>query len=117
MSGIERSNEKAALEIEQIRQALGAVATAEPAVFWIYLGRDRLWRTRREGEASENSFADREAARAFVEVLAARCTCYRIFDQDEDGGFSEEWAGWPPKLRRLIFRPTTDSRKFLIKTA
>jgi hypothetical protein len=102
MSGIKRKNEQATVEIEQIRHALGTVATAEPAVFWVYLGRDRLWRARREGEPSEKSFANREAARAFVKILAARCRSYRLFIQDEDGGFVEESAGWPANLRRLI---------------
>jgi hypothetical protein len=102
MSGIQRNTERANLEIEEIRRALGAVATAEPAVFWIYRGQDGRWRSRREGEASEKSFAGRDAARAFVEVLAARCRSYRLFVQEESGGFTEEWAGWPAAQRRLI---------------
>jgi hypothetical protein len=102
MSDIQRKSERTTLEIEQIRRALGAVATAEPAVFWIYFGRDRLWRARREGEPSDMSFANREAARTFVKVLAARCRSYRLYVQDEDGGFVEECARWPAKLRQLI---------------
>jgi hypothetical protein len=39
MSGSQRREEHAASEIAQIREALGAVATAEPAVFWIYRSR------------------------------------------------------------------------------
>ena len=102
MSGIQRKSERATLEIEEISRALGAVATAEPAIFWIYFGRDGLWRARREGQPSEKSFANRDAARAYVEVLAARCRSYRLFFQDEDGGFTEECAGWPAKFRQLI---------------
>ena len=78
------------------------VAMAEPAVFWIYFGRDRLWRVRREGDTFEKSLPSRQAARAFVQVLAARCRSYRLFVEDEDGGFVEESASWPAKLRQLI---------------
>jgi len=102
MSGVQRRSEQATLEIEQIRHALGAVAAAEPAVFWVYLGRDRLWRARREGEISEKSFASREAACAYVEVLAARCRSYRLFVQDRHNEFVEVCAVWPAALRRLI---------------
>jgi hypothetical protein len=102
MSGMQRKKEQAALEIEQIRHALGVVAMAEPAVFWIYLGADGMWRSRREGDALERHYASRGATRAFVEVLAARCSAYRLFVQGEDGAFIEESAGWPAKLRRLI---------------
>jgi hypothetical protein len=102
MSAIRRKDGRATLEMEQIRSALGAVATAEPAVFWIYLGQDRSWRARREGEAAEKCFTSREVARSFVEIIAARCRSYRLFVQDENGGFIEECAGWPAALRRLI---------------
>ncbi len=102
MSAMQRKNEQATLEIEQIRSALGAIATAEPAVFWIYRGRDRSWRARREGETAEKCFTSREVARSFVELIAARCRSYRLFVQDENGGFVEECAGWPAALRRLI---------------
>lgn len=102
MSGIKRTNEQATPKIEKIRHALGAVAVAEPAVFWVYVWRDRMWRARREGETTEKSFASREAARSYVELLAARCRSYRIFVQDELNGFSEECAGWPATLRQLI---------------
>ena len=93
MSGIHRRNEQAAQEIDQIRRALGVVATAEPAVFWISAGLDRLWRARREGETLEKSFASREAALESVELLAARCRSYRIFVRDERGAIVEEYAG------------------------
>ena len=102
MSCMPAKNEQAVREIEEIRLALGAIALEAPAVFWIFLGRDRLWRTRREGDPLERSFPDREGARAFVELLAARCRSYRLFIQDEDGRFVEESASWPAKLRRLI---------------
>jgi hypothetical protein len=82
---------------------------AEPAVFWIYRGPDQSWRARREGDARERHYASRGAARAFVEVLAARCSAYRLFVQDEDGTFTEESAGWPAKLRRLIAGDSSES--------
>jgi hypothetical protein len=102
MSGIQRREGHAAIEIAQIREALGAVATAEPAVFWIYRRRDGQWAARREGALSERVFASREAAESDVELLAARCRSYRLFIEEENGGFTEENAGWPAALRRLI---------------
>src|SRR5258706_10645625 len=102
MSGMRRKNDQTTTEIEQIRQALGVVAIAEPAVFWIYLGEDGRRRSRREGDVLERHYVSRAAARAFVEVLAARCSAYRLFVQGEEGGFIEYNAGWPAKLRRLI---------------
>jgi hypothetical protein len=102
MSGNQRREGHAAIEIAQIREALGAVAAAEPAVFWVYRRRDGQWAARREGALSEKIFDSREAAEADVEVLAARCRSYRLFIQEEDGTFTEEHAGWPASLRKLI---------------
>jgi hypothetical protein len=102
MSGIQRREGHTAIEIAQIREALGAVAAAEPAVFWIYRRRDGQWAARREGALSEKVFDSREAAEADVEVLAARCRSYRLFIEEQDGAFTEENAGWPAAMRRLI---------------
>jgi hypothetical protein len=102
MSGSQRSEGQAAIEIAQIREALGAVATAEPAVFWIYRRQDGQWAARREGAPSEKVFGSREAAESDVELVAARCRSYRLFIEEENGKFSEENAGWPAALRRLI---------------
>jgi hypothetical protein len=102
MSGIQRRDGHAAIEIAHIREALGAVAAAEPAVLWVYRRRDGQWAARREGALSERVFDSRDAAEADVELLAARCRSYRLFIQEEDGTFTEEHAGWPASLRRLI---------------
>ena len=51
MSGIQRGDGQAAIEIAQIREALGAIAAAEPAVLWVYRRGDGQWATRREGAA------------------------------------------------------------------
>ena len=57
MSCMPAKNKQAVREIEEIRLALGAIALEAPAVFWIFLGRDRLWRTRREGDPLDNDLA------------------------------------------------------------
>ena len=101
MSGTRRRDEGLAVEIEDIRRALGAVALAEPAVFWVYR-RDDQWWTRREGSASEQRFASPEDARAHAKLLAARCRSWRLFMEDESGGFTEEHEGWPGAMRRLL---------------
>jgi hypothetical protein len=95
-------DERAKFDVEQIREALGAVAAAEPAVFWIYMDRQRRWHVRQEGAAETRRFAGLEAARSYVEVAAARCQSFRLFQENEAGGFTEESFGWPPGLRRVI---------------
>jgi hypothetical protein len=100
MSTIGRRNERPDLEIEQVRRALGVVAVAEPAVFWIYMTQDRQWHVRREGAPGEQAFVSRDAARTFIEVAVARCRSYRLFIEDERGGFAALSAGWPTALRR-----------------
>ena len=97
-----RRDEGIAREIEQIRHALGAVALAMPAVFWVYRRQDGHWWARREGDELERRFKSRSDARAHVELLAARCRSWRLFIEDENGGFAEEHAGWPAAMRRLI---------------
>ena len=64
MSGIQHREGHAAIEIAQIREALGAIAAAEPAVLWVYRRGDGQWATRREGAVSENVFDSRDAAEA-----------------------------------------------------
>jgi Uncharacterized protein conserved in bacteria (DUF2188) len=102
MSGIQRRDGPRALEIAHIREALGAVAAGEPAVFWVYRRRDGQWAARREGALSEKVFDSREAAEADVEALVARCRSYRLFIEGQDGTFTEENAGWPAAMRQLI---------------
>ena len=102
MSGMRRRDEGLALEIEEIRRALGAVALAAPAVFWVYRRHDGAWWARREGDELERRFETRGDARAHVELLAARCRSWRLFIEDENGGFAEEHAGWPAAMRRVI---------------
>jgi hypothetical protein len=102
MSGVRRRDEGLAREIEQIRQALGAVALAVPAVFWVYRRQDGRWWARREGDDRERCFESKADACAHVELLAARCRSWRLFVEDENGGFAAEHAGWPAAMRRLI---------------
>jgi hypothetical protein len=102
MSTVRRRDELADLEVEQVRRALGAIAAAEPAVFWVYMDQHHHWHVRREGAPEELAFASRVSARAYVEVAAARCRSYRLFIEDEHGGFAQQSAGWPASLRRSI---------------
>ena len=102
MSGVRRRDEGLAREIEHIRHALGAVALAAPAVFWVYRRQDGRWWARREGDELERCFESKADACAHVELLAARCRSWRLFVEDENGGFAAEHAGWPAAMRRLI---------------
>ncbi len=95
-------DERGRFDVERIRAALGAVAAAEPAVFWIFMDRQRRWHVRQEGAAETRRFAGLEAARSHVEVAAARCQSFRLFQENEAGGFTEECFGWPAGLRRMI---------------
>jgi hypothetical protein len=95
MSIIRRREERAGLEIEQVRQALGVVAVAEPAVFWVYMDQHRQWHVRREGAPGQQAFVSRDAARTFVEVVAARCRSHRLF----------RWAIRPTARQTLHARP------------
>jgi hypothetical protein len=79
----------------QIREALGAVAVASPAVFWVYRDYDGAWCVRREGDGEDHQFPDRAAACDFVHVVAARHSAYRLFIARSDGRFSEELLHWP----------------------
>ena len=81
-------------EIAEMQDALGAVAGAGSAVFWIFQKNDGRWYVRLEGDHGEESFADRDSALGFAKVGAARCRSYRIFIQRDDGFFAELKARW-----------------------
>src|SRR5262245_4727409 len=82
-------------EIAEMQEALGAVAAARSAVFWIFHKDDGRWYVRLESDAREQRFADREAAQDFAKLVAARCQSYRVLVQQDDGSFAELWARWP----------------------
>jgi len=82
-------------EIDRVREALGAIAAAEPAVFWLYRDADEHWSVRREGAPQEEHFDSREAAVSFMRVEAARCSAYRLLFVDADGRVREETHDWP----------------------
>ncbi len=88
------NDRKASDEIAEMQEALGAVASARPAVFWIFRKDDKRWYVRLEGESGEQGFADRGAAQDFAKLIAARCRSYRVFVQKEDGAFIEQCARW-----------------------
>jgi hypothetical protein len=85
---------KPADEIAEMQDALGAIATARPAVFWIFHKSDGRWYVRLEGDSGQQGFTDRQAAQDFAKVVAARCQSYRVFAQQTDGSFSETQVRW-----------------------
>lgn len=91
----DESSGKGTDEVVEMRDALGAVAAAEPAVFWIFQKDDGRWYVRLEGEPGEHGFADRQSAQDLAKIAAARCRSYRIFSQQDDGSFAELQARWP----------------------
>jgi len=42
--------------VQRIRQALGAIAAREPAIFWLYPDESGAWWVRREGDETETRF-------------------------------------------------------------
>lgn len=87
--------ETANQQVGRIRDALGAVAAGEPAVFWVYQDCQGNWCVRREGAPAEDVFPTQEEARSFVGVEAARCRAYRLFIARCDGRFTVELFNWP----------------------
>jgi hypothetical protein len=81
-------------QIQRIRHALGAIASREPAVFWLYADRDGGWCVRREGDDGEKRFGDVETASDYLGVKASRCASYRLFVSDEKGRFAVESFNW-----------------------
>jgi hypothetical protein len=92
---VSRMNRDQNSQVERIREALGAVAAREPAVFWLYAERDGAWCVRREGDDSERRFGDTEKARDYLSLEASRCASYRLFVSDEKGRFAVESFNWP----------------------
>ena len=82
-------------EIQAVRDALGAVSAASPAVFWLYADYLGRWCVRREGDLDDHQFTTRSEARRFMQVEAARCQSYRLFVAGCDGRSIEEFFNWP----------------------
>jgi hypothetical protein len=72
-------------EVAAIRRALGAMAAAPPAAYWLYPGTGAEWCVRREGHPDVQSFASRDEALAFVRLAVVRCTSYCLYLQGRDG--------------------------------
>lgn len=87
------------LDMQMIRAALGAIAMAEPAVFWLYFGEDRNWHMRQEGDPVTHCYLDRPQALQALRLAAIRCQAYSLFLQDEDGRFRRECFNWLPADR------------------
>jgi hypothetical protein len=58
--------------------ALGAVAVGPAATFWLYADCDGQWCVRRDGEAEDRRFHNRDEALNFLRVTAARCSSHRL---------------------------------------
>ena len=72
-------------DVAAIRRALGAIAAAPPAAYWLYRDGDGDWCVRREGHPDVQRFASRDEALAFVRLAVVRCTSYRLYLQGGDG--------------------------------
>jgi hypothetical protein len=57
--------------IGRVRDALGAIAPASPAAFWLDCDADDHWRLRLEGTLQQQQFASHEATASFMRVEAA----------------------------------------------
>src|SRR5271169_6779923 len=75
---VSRMNRDHNSQVQRIREALGAVAAREPAVFWLYAEQDGGWCVRREGNEGEKRFGDTEKARDYLSLEASRCASYRL---------------------------------------
>ena len=82
MGAIENREDPA---VAAIRQALGAIAAAPPAAYWLYTDAQGEWCVRREGHPDVQRFASRDEALAFVRLAVVRCTSYRLYLQGRDG--------------------------------
>lgn len=71
-------------EVTAIREALGAVAVAEPAAYSLHTDAQGNWCVRRDGDAEARRFASREEALVFVRLAVVRCASYRLSLQGSD---------------------------------
>lgn len=71
--------------VAAMRAALGAVAVAEPATYWLLSDGQGNWSVRREGSGETRRYAKREQALAFIRLAVVRCSSYCICLQDIDG--------------------------------
>lgn len=83
-------------EMQIIRDALGAIAVGEPAIYWLYRGEDDNWHVHREGEREGACYPDRAEALQALRLAVIRCAGYSLFLQDEDGRFVREFFNWLP---------------------
>lgn len=83
-------------ETQEMRTALGAVAIAAPAVYWLYLGEDARWRIHREGDPDARCYPDRDQALHALRLAVIRCASYCLFLQEADGRFVREFLNWLP---------------------
>ena len=83
-------------DMRAIREALGAIAAGEPAVYWLYRGAYGDWHVRREGDPGEHCFPSRELALACIQLAVVRCASYSLYVQGCDGRIVKEFFNWLP---------------------
>lgn len=71
--------------VAAMREALGAVAVAEPATYWLLSDAQGVWSVRQEGHGETRRFAHRERALAFIRLAVVRCSSYCLCLQGIDG--------------------------------
>lgn len=88
------SNESRA--VRDMRDALGAVAVAEPAMVVLRAEADGQWHLRHRGQSEELRFPNRECALRAARLAVVRCTAYWLRVEDGDGEIHDEFLNWPP---------------------
>ena len=88
------------VRIQPLRQALGALPMAEPAVYWLYANPDGTWCVRHEGDVAERCFAKLELAKEFIEMAVVRCSAYPLFLPRSDGSMVRQYFNWPSRAAR-----------------
>jgi hypothetical protein len=92
-----RLENQEAPEVAAIRDALGAIAIGEPAVYRLYTGPQGDWCVRREGDVEERHLASREEALAFARLAVVRCASYCLYLQGSDRRITREFFNWSPR--------------------
>ena len=86
MSVVERREDPA---VATIREALGAIAVAQPAIYWLHADSTDDWWVRRAGDADGLRFASKERALAHVRLAVVRCASYRLYLLDGENRITQ----------------------------
>jgi hypothetical protein len=89
-------------EVRDMRDALGAVAVAEPAIIVLRAEAGGEWHLRRVGQSEELRFPDRERALSAARLAVVRCTAYWLRVENDHGEVHDEFLNWPPIAMRSV---------------